>query len=144
MLGLVGGFAGICWSALSYLLMGYQTFKYENSLIGSIFPTSPGGGDYGDADIIPSDQDEARAQMMGTVAGRGKYFYHYVEYLWSQTLKCLCRCCCKRKLWFERRMKRLERHEQASESLTRELDIVSLIYIKRLSQFLSKMVLSRH
>ena len=59
-LGLVGGFSGIVWSALGYLLMGYQNFKYENSLIGSIFPTSPGGSDYGEANIVPSDETEAK------------------------------------------------------------------------------------
>ena len=124
--------------------MGYQSFKYENSLIGSIFPTSPGGSDYGDADILPSDETEARDKMVGTVAGRGKYFYSYVEYNWSILLKNLCNCCCKRKDWFKRRMRRLERHEKATDNLAQELDVVDLIYIKRLSQFLAKLVLKKH
>ena len=109
-LGLVGGFAGICWSTLSYLLASYQGFKYETSLISHIFPTSPGGGDYGDADIVPSDEKEAKEKMLDTVAGRGKYFYSFLEYSWSLVLRCLCHCCCKNKDSFKRRMKRLERH----------------------------------
>ena len=44
-LGLVGGFSGILWSMLAMLFGGYETFKLENSLIGSVYPTSPGGGD---------------------------------------------------------------------------------------------------
>ena len=82
--------------------------------------------------------------MVGTVAGRGKYFYGFVEYCWSQLLRCLCCCCCKHKDWFKRRMKRLERHKEASELVTREMDLVDMIYIKRLCQFLAKVVLKKH
>ena len=113
-------------------------------MIGSIFPTSPGGGEYGEQDIIPDDEQEAKTQMMNTVAGRGKYFYNYTEYLYSNFLKLLCSCCCKKKDCFKRRMKRLERHENASEKLCKEMDIVNFIYVRRLSQFISKMVLDKH
>ena len=41
MLGLVGGFTGLLWTALAVLLGGYETFKLENSLIGAVYPTSP-------------------------------------------------------------------------------------------------------
>ena len=40
-LGLVGGFTSLLWTALSILLGGYETFKFENSLIGAVYPTSP-------------------------------------------------------------------------------------------------------
>ena len=40
-LGLVGGFTGLLWAALSVLLGGYENFKLENSLIGAVYPTSP-------------------------------------------------------------------------------------------------------
>ena len=42
-LGLVGGVAGVVWSTLAYSLGDYEQFKYENSLVGSIYPTSPLG-----------------------------------------------------------------------------------------------------
>ena len=82
--------------------------------------------------------------MMDTVAGRGKYFYNYSEYLWSNFLRSVCACCCKKKDCFKRRMKRLERHESAQEKLSKEMDIVNFIYVRRLSQFLTKMVLEKH
>ena len=41
MIGIVGGVAGVVWSVLGYLLGDYEQFKYENSLVGSIYPTSP-------------------------------------------------------------------------------------------------------
>ena len=40
-LGLVGGLSGIVWSLLAMLTAGYETFKFENSLIGAVYPTSP-------------------------------------------------------------------------------------------------------
>lgn len=50
MVGLVGGVAGVVWSVLGYTLGGYESFKYENSLVGNIYPTSPGGGADNDED----------------------------------------------------------------------------------------------
>lgn len=132
-LGLVGGFAGLCWGLLLLVLGSYEAFKYENSLISSIFPTSAGGGEHGDQEILPSDEKEAKAQMLTTVAGRGKYFYNYHEFLWSGCLRSLCFRCCHKKDWFKRRMRRLERHEAASRKVCREMDVVNLIYVRRLS-----------
>lgn len=145
-LGLVGGFAAICWGTLGLILNPYESFKFENSLIGSVFPTSAGGGEHGDLDIVPTDEQEAKAQMVASVAGRGKYFYNFGEYLSSKLLRSFCRCfgCCKGRDWFRRRMKRLERHEHASSKLCREMDIVNLIYVHRLSQFMTKLVLKKH
>ena len=40
-LGLVGGLSGIVWGFLSLVLGGYESFKLENSLIGSVYPTCP-------------------------------------------------------------------------------------------------------
>ena len=39
-LGLVGGVSAVVWAVLSYLLSDYEKFMFENSLVGSIFPTS--------------------------------------------------------------------------------------------------------
>ena len=44
MLGIVGGVAGVVWAVMGYALGGYEQFKYDTSLVGSIYPTSPGGG----------------------------------------------------------------------------------------------------
>jgi len=40
-LGLVGGLSGIVWGFLLLVFGGYESFKLENSLIGSVYPTSP-------------------------------------------------------------------------------------------------------
>ena len=40
-LGVVSGFTGLLWTALSIILGGYETFKLENSIIGAVYPTSP-------------------------------------------------------------------------------------------------------
>ena len=41
-------------------------------------------------------------------------------------------------------MKRLERHEEASEKLMDELDVVKLVYVNRIGQFLAKLILKKH
>ena len=40
-LGLVGGFTSIIWGFLGMVITPYEDFKFNNSLIGSIYPTSP-------------------------------------------------------------------------------------------------------
>ena len=40
-LGLVGGLAGVVYPALYLAFGGYENFKFENSLISAIYPTSP-------------------------------------------------------------------------------------------------------
>ena len=145
MLGLVGGLAGIVWAVMAILFGGYESFSFENSLIGSIYPTSP-----------PVDESEptgnnaeriAKLAMMRTVAERGKYHYRYHEYLLFSTLKSFC-CCLipseEKKGCCARRLRRLQRHEEASEKLAEELDIVKLIYVQRIGQFLAKLILKKH
>jgi len=38
-LGVIGGLSSIIWALLSIFLGSYETFKLENSLIGSVYST---------------------------------------------------------------------------------------------------------
>lgn len=40
-LGVIGGLSGIVWAVLAMALSGYEAFKYQNSLIGAVYPTAP-------------------------------------------------------------------------------------------------------
>lgn len=82
--------------------------------------------------------------MLQSVAERGRYFYEYREYLVTNFLKSLCCCLVNGRDWYERRLVRLQRHQEASDRLKDEVDIVKLLYVQRLSQFLAKIKLSKH
>ena len=41
-------------------------------------------------------------------------------------------------------MKRLQRHEEASRQLNSEIDIVKLLYVQRVGQFIAKLILRKH
>ena len=82
--------------------------------------------------------------MMRNVAERGKYFYSYSESRFTKLLNTFCSCCLKNKAWFKRRIERLERHEEASEKLAAEVDVVKFIYILRTGKFISKLMLNKH
>ena len=88
-------------------------------------------------------EQKAKRAMMRTVAERGKYFYNYSEYLLSLFLRSVC-CCCRHGPWLKRRIKKLERHEAASERLTQEIDIVKLLSLQRIGNFMAKLVLKKH
>ena len=130
-MGLVGGLAGIMWATLDLIIGNYESFRYENSLIGSIYPTSPVIMDADETSDLNSES-YAKRQMMLTVAERGKYHYRYGEYLCTRLYRKLC-CCCKTTGGrCESRIKRLQRHEQASEKLAEELDVVKFLYVHRI------------
>lgn len=40
-LGVVGGFQGLVWGLMTLVIGGYQSFKYENSIIRSLYATAP-------------------------------------------------------------------------------------------------------
>ena len=81
---------------------------------------------------------------MRTVAERGKYFYHYSDYMLTWFLRSFCCCFFKNSPWFERKIEKLERHEQASEKLAEEIDIVKLLQNQRLGLFMAKLILKKH
>ena len=139
-LGLVGGLSGIIWAIMELVAGGYESFQFENSLIGSIFPTSPQNFE---SELVDGTESKARRAMMRTVAERGKYFYHYGEYFLFSCLRSYC-CCFTKGDRCQRRMRRLERHEEASEKLIDELDVVKYVYVNRIGQFLAKMILKKH
>ena len=71
------------------ILGGYETFKFENSLISRIYPTSPQDlkkDDDDNDDETTLNERKAKNSMMRTVAERGKYWYNYSEYLCTSFL----------------------------------------------------------
>ena len=97
-LGLVGGLSGIIWSVLAMLFGGFESFKLDNSMIGSIYPTSP------NEHSQVSNEREAKNSMMSTVANRGKYCYSYDEYMFVWLLKNLCCCFCGNSKWYQAKL----------------------------------------
>lgn len=119
---LVGGFTTIIWALLAIIIAPYEDFKFNASLIGSIYPTSP----QRDEDEPPiSSRLKANETLQGTVIERGKFFYEFSEYNWTWILASLF-CCflSKDSLWWKKRMFKYKRYEQAVERLSEEIDIL--------------------
>lgn len=144
----MGGVSGVVWAIFGFFIGDFESFKYENALIGSIYPTSPFGDnpeDSANPSASSSNSDkEAKHEMMRTVAERGKYFYSYFESRITSFLNLFCSCCLKNKAWFKRRLQKQQRHQKASDMLSDEIDIVKFIYVLRIGQFISKMFLRKH
>ena len=129
---------------MALIFGSYEAFRLQNSLIGSIYPTSP--QDFKGEDLLsedPSSERKAKLAMMRTVSERGKYWYSYPEYMLVSFLR-MCCCCCSKRQCFQRRLERLERHEEAVDKLANEIDIVKLLYVQRVGQFIAKLILKKH
>ena len=57
-LGLIGGFIGLVWQLLAYMLGGYETFRFKQELISEAYTTTT--PERMKADHEPGDYDEAR------------------------------------------------------------------------------------
>ena len=74
--------------------------------------------------------------MIRTVATSGVYEYNYLVWRMKYYLSLFFGCCLKDKAWFIHMTAKFERHKTASEKLADELDIVRLINVLRVAQFL--------
>ena len=88
-------------------------FRYETSLVGSIYPTSPDDC----KEKPPKNEEEARSFMLRRVSERGKYYYSLKEKIFTYLLANLCCCLVRNKEWFKKYKKRLDRHEEAKKKL---------------------------
>ena len=141
-LGLVGGITSIVWVTLGLLLSPYEEFKFNASLAGSVYPTSP----QKDEDEAPVDSRQEATQILeGTVSERGKLYYKFSEYHSTWFLDKCCCCFLRRDSRFWRsRIFKYKRYEKAIERLTEEIDILKHISSQRLSQFMAKLILRKH
>ena len=81
---------------------------------------------------------------MRSIAERGKYWYSFWEYEFIWIMSKFCCCFFKNAKWYKDRLKKLERHEEASQKLADEIDIVKLLYVQRVGQFIAKLILKKH
>ena len=142
-LGLVGGFTSIIWSFLGLIITPYEDFRFNNSLIGSIYPTSPKR----DKKEPPIENSElAKKALESTVIERGKYYYGFIEYQVTWMLRSCCCCCCfnKKSLWWKKREFNFTRYEEAVERLNKEIDVLNYVSTQRLTNFLAKLFLRPH
>ena len=82
--------------------------------------------------------------MIRTVAESCKYEYNYLESCITSFLRLFFGCCLKNKAWFKHKTEKLKRHEEASKKLVDEFDIVKLIGVLRIVQFMSKVKMYKH
>mmetsp|Transcript_4647 Transcript_4647/g.6123 ORF Transcript_4647/g.6123 Transcript_4647/m.6123 type:complete len:95 (-) Transcript_4647:642-926(-) len=71
-LGLVGGLSGIIWGVLAFFLNNYESFKFDNALIASVYKTAPLGdqdsvdrGDTSDEDHPQKPSEEQTTKVQG-------------------------------------------------------------------------------
>ena len=90
-LGLVGGIVSIVWLMLETSISPYESFKFKQSLIKSVYPTAP------KLDELDQDDDASRGkankQLEQTISNRGLFRYTYWDYNFTWFLKTFC-CCC--------------------------------------------------
>ncbi len=62
--------------------------------------------------------------MEKTVGETKAYHMTFFEFYLASRIRSFLGCCCKDKDWYQARVEKLERHEKACDSVTKELDVV--------------------
>ena len=115
-LGLVGGFIALVWEWLSYILGGYESFKFSTALISEAYSTTHSSRMKKNS--VPEDYSGAQSDLVKGLTTQAPYKYNYNEYLCSWVLlKGLCcfKSCMQKCQCYQRRSKRFARHEMAEE-----------------------------
>ena len=133
LMGIVGGISALLWTGTGWLLSTYQEFRFNNSIIGMIYPTSPQPDPEAEG---PQDVKTAEEMLFDTVKARGKFYYSYWQYYWAWILLKLC-CCCvnKKSKRHQRREFQFKRYRDAVKRMNEEVDILKHIANQRTSQF---------
>ena len=79
-LGLVGGFTSLIWAFLGCMIQPFEDFKFQSTLIGEMYSTSPQPDQYDRKN--PSNPEiqtpeAARNHLFNTVIEKGKFYYPY-------------------------------------------------------------------
>ena len=124
------------------MLGPYQDFALSQSLMSSIYPTSP---QLDEGEEGYSNYNSAMQALKRTITERGQYKYSFREY---QCTWILMKCCCcfiskDRRSWKEREW-RYNRYEDALERMNGEIDVLKSVSGQRMTQFLAKILLKKH
>lgn len=91
-MGQIGGYTALLWMVITFVMSGYETHKFRNSLIGNMYACTPEGPD---SDPSPS-KDISKSDLKRTVSSKEKFNYSYCEALWTWIITSICCCCLRR------------------------------------------------
>ena len=70
-LGLLGGYYAILWGTLKFCINGYEEFKFNNSVVGTVYSASQTGPDKESSESLKRAEED----MKDEVKADGRFFY---------------------------------------------------------------------
>ena len=77
-MGLIGGFVGLIWDSLGFLLGDYESFKFNTAIIGEIYSTSKAHRMKDGEE--PDNLNDAMDDLNNCLQTSGRYNYSYDEH----------------------------------------------------------------
>lgn len=109
-LAVIGGYAGIIWQIINFLIGGYQDFKFEMSLMRSLYTRDKKRRK--ENQIEEDHEMEIKAQILN----RKPHHFTFVERLNTKLISTFC-CCFYPLKCYKDRHKREVAHDQARDRL---------------------------
>ena len=135
-IGSIGGFSGMIWSAVLIIIGPYEAFTYTASQVSEIYPINR-------RQIGHQNVNDAKNDLKESLDTLGRYHYTFLEMIFASVIKKFC-CFFKKFKCYKKRNARLSRHQAAEERLSKELDVFSVLKLLRLTEFISMVRLKRY
>lgn len=134
-IGRIGGYTALIWMVITSLISGYESHKFQNSLLNSLYHCTEEG-----PDATPSDtESKSKHTLKKTInaKNRFKYFYYEAFLTWLASMLCLC---CKNREWYKRRMDRQQLFNDAQKRLAREINLHTILNTVRMTDFMASLM----
>lgn len=126
---------------ITYIMSGYETHKFHNSLIANIYtctpPDSPTDSSSSSNNRSPTRKDLSKRDFKRTVSSNEKFKYSYCESLWAWLLTSCCCCCLKTSNHYRRYARRQKLYQEANQRLSKELNLYNLLHTVRMTDFIA-------
>ena len=136
-LGFYGGYSGILWMLLAYVLASYQDYKFNDTIARDLFwERRDLNADEGENDSDP------KTKLTKTLNNQIKFHRSNCEELRDRFMSTWC-CFCKSTQWYQRVMRKKIANDKIEDRLSEQLDIIQMVKWARLYKFSSALNLRK-
>ena len=117
---------------ITFVMSGYETHKFRNSLIANIYACTPEGPDSNPSQTRTNSENDLKR----TVSSKEKFNYTYCEALWAWLITSIC-CCFRGASCYRKYDRRQRLYQEASKRLGKELNLPNLLHTVRMTDFIA-------
>lgn len=135
-IGKIGGYTALIWMVITSLISGYESHKFQTSMLNSLYHCTEEG-----PDATPCEtEQESRHTLKKTIIANNRFDYFYSEACLTWLTGIFLCLCCKNRAWYKRRMDKQKLFDDAQERLAREVNVHNVLSTVRMTEFMASLM----